>query len=167
VGAEHADDQPDTSDAGSQELSLAENPQLRHAVRGLPPERQAAIYQVMQQEMSHSGWLPTPDFMREYEAVLPGLAERIVALPEREQAFRHLSMKDVVKRDYRLRTTGQWMAMVALVLILAFCVFLVVSGEATAAAWVAGTVIVGTVGVFVTGQLSGNLGSSSSKDEVE
>jgi uncharacterized membrane protein len=143
-----------------------ENTTLRRIAKALPPERRAEFFAVIRRErISHSGWLPTPEYMKEYDLALPGLAERIVALPEREQGFRHATTADIVKRDYRLRTTGQWMGMAALCLVLAFCTFLTVWGFGAAAAWVAGTVIVGTVGIFVTGQLIGS--NSSSKDLVE
>lgn len=143
-----------------------ENTTLRRIAKALPPEKRAEFFAVIRRErISHSGWLPTPEYMKEYDLALPGLAERIVALPEREQTFRHATTKDIVNRDYSLRTTGQWMGLTALCLVLAFCTFLTVWGSGAAAAWVAGTVIVGTVGVFVTGQLIGS--SSSSKDLVD
>lgn len=120
---------------------------------------------IRSESTAHTGWLPTPQFMREYDQLLPGLAERIVAMPEREQAFRHRATESIVQRDYKLRATGQVMGMTALVLLLAFCVFLAFWGAPTAAATVAGTVIIGTVGVFVTGQIVDN--RSSSKELVE
>lgn len=143
-----------------------ENKEIERIAGSLPPEEREKFFAVIRQvSTSHSGWLPTPAFMREYEEVLPGLAERIVLLPEREQAHRHTMTDSIVRRDYRLRTTGQWMGMGALVLILLFCAFLAVLGNTTAAAWVAAAVIIGTVGIFVTGQVSGN--STSSKDLIE
>ena len=145
---------------------IAENKNLQRLVEGLPPEKRAELFAVIRQETSsHSGWLPTPDFMRQYDQLLPGLAERIVRMPEREQSHRHMMTDTIIARDYRLRTTGQWMGMGALVLILAFCAFLAVLGNTAAAAWVAAVVIIGTVGIFVTGQISAN--STTSKDEIE
>lgn len=143
-----------------------ENKTLRRIAKALPKEERAELFAVIRRErISHSGWLPTPEYMKEYDLALPGLAERIVALPEREQTFRHSATTDIVTRDYRLRTTGQWMGMAALCLVLAFCTFLTIWGFGAAAAWVAGTVIVGTVGIFVTGQLIGS--NSSSKDLID
>lgn len=162
------DEQPTVED----EIELVEgepieNTNLRRIAESLPPEKRTEFFAVIRRErMSHSGWLPTPEFMKQYDLALPGLAERIVALPEREQSFRHNTTKDIVSRDYKLRTTGQWMGLAALAMILAFCAFLTIWGFGKQAAWVAGTVIIGTVGVFVTGQLF-NAGSSTSKDIVE
>lgn len=154
----------------AEEVSPAENTELQRIVELLPPEERAKVFGYIRQETtshtSHRGWLPTPAFMREYEQVLPGLAERIVQMPEREQAYRHGVTTELIKRDYNLRKTGQWLGIVALVLIIAFCVFLAVLGGLAAAASVAGVTIVGTVGVFVVGQVAGKSGSSS-KDLVE
>ena len=38
---------------------------------------------------AHSGPLPDPRILREYDEVLPGAAQRIIAMGEREQAHRH------------------------------------------------------------------------------
>lgn len=157
-------DTPPGSEAGP---SLAENTSIQRIVQDMKPEDRAQLFGLIRQEsMSHSGWLPTPGFMRQYDGVLPGLAERIVAMPEREQNFRHTTTKDIVKRDYSLRATGQWMGMAALVLILAFCAFLAILGGIAAAASVAGVTIVGTVGIFVAGQVTGKSGPTS-KELVE
>lgn len=156
----------DLTQVSDEDAGPAENRELQRIVQLLPPEDRAQLFAVMRREsMSHSGWLPTPQFMREYDEVLPGLAERIVAMPEREQSYRQKATIDIVKRDYRLRSNGQWMGMAALILLLAFCTLLAVLGGINAAASVAGVVIVGTVSVFVTGQVMGN--KSSSKEVVE
>ncbi len=46
--------------------------------------------------VSFSGPLPPPAMLREYEATLPGLGERIVARAEKEQAFRHEMAREQV-----------------------------------------------------------------------
>lgn len=86
-------------------------------------------------------------------------------MPEREQAHCHHMTDRIITRDYQLRSVGQYLGIAALALILLFCCFLVRHGDTTAAAVVATGVIVGVVGVFVTGQVSDS--SSSSKDLIE
>lgn len=165
------DENPDlhlpAEEVEAEEVTAAENTEIQRIVELLPPEKRAQLFGYIRQEtMSHSGWLPTPSFMREYEQVLPGLAERIVAMPEREQGFRHSATQDLIQRDYGLRKTGQWLGILALVLILAFCAFLAAIGGIAAAASVAGVTIVSTVGIFVLGQVAGK-SSATSKDLVE
>lgn len=165
------DETPDlhlpTQEVEAEEATAAENTEIQRIVELLPPEKRAQLFGYIRQEtMSHSGWLPTPGFMRDYEQVLPGLAERIVAMPEREQAFRHGATQELIERDYGLRKTGQWLGILALILILAFCAFLAALGGITAAASVGGVTIVSTVGIFVLGQMTGKP-STTSKDLVE
>ena len=57
----------------------------------------------------HTGPLPAPEVLGEYDAVLPGLAERIVALTEREQQYRIEVNKKVLDANIRSRTLGQWL----------------------------------------------------------
>lgn len=53
-------------------------------------------------QVSWSGPLPPPRMLDEYEAVLPGTAERLLAMVEREQAFRHRQHESAA----RYRTWG-------------------------------------------------------------
>lgn len=108
--------------------------------------------QIFSRMESHSGWLPTPDYMRQYDAILPGLAERIVALPEREQAHRHGVVDTMVKGEVALKRRGQSFAMASVVLFLGFSGLLVYCGQFDWAAKVAMFGIVGIVGIFVTGK---------------
>lgn len=84
--------------------------------------------------------------------MLPGLAERIVRLTEREQKHRHEVVTLAVKRASRLRERGQMLGIFALALMLAFCAFLVVAGSPKVAGFVAVGVIAAVVGIFVTGR---------------
>ena len=121
----------------------------------LAPQVAVILEQVIEQQsiQHHSGWLPSPDTLQAYEAILPGLAERIVRLPEKEQAFRHQAIETNQEREYRLKTRGQTFALTSLVLLLIFSAGLLVAGHADAAAWVAVSTIVAVVGIFVTGRI--------------
>ncbi|WP_179504356.1 MULTISPECIES: DUF2335 domain-containing protein [unclassified Sphingomonas] len=55
----------------------------------------------------HQGPLPAPEDLGHYESVMPGAAERIFQLTEREQAHRHEQEKSVFRREYRTRYIGQ------------------------------------------------------------
>jgi uncharacterized membrane protein len=56
------------------------------SARNSEPKSQAAIQTVIS---SRSGPLPTPVELAAYNELLPGTAERIIAMAEREQAARH------------------------------------------------------------------------------
>ena len=63
--------------------------QIKVLIENLPPqERLEAIELVRSTTLSHSGPLPAPQDFREYDQVLPGSAERILSMAEKEQQIR-------------------------------------------------------------------------------
>lgn len=74
----------DAENAGGQRSSETAEI-LRSLPEGLPESvRLAAI-----QQSQYSGPLPPPALYQEFEKVLPGSAERILAMAEKEQSHRH------------------------------------------------------------------------------
>ena len=148
-----ADGEEPTVDADAVALAVSRHDQqLEAALEELPADRRRAIVEVVEAQLSHSGPLPAPQQLREYDVVLPGLAERIVRLTEAEQEHRHQIVNEAIRRDARLKERGQALGMGALILMLAFCADLVATGSSEAAAAVAGAVILGVVSIFVTGR---------------
>ncbi|MGW4922286.1 DUF2335 domain-containing protein [Streptomyces parvulus] len=109
---------------------------------------------VMRREIvrRHQGPLPAPQTLGEYEQVLPGLAERIVSMAEREQAHRHELERTDLTQDYRISRAGQGLGLIALLVIAALAAYLGFLGHPGWAVAVAGIDIAAVVGVFVTGQ---------------
>lgn len=106
------------------------------------PERQ---FQLLHQ----AGPLPTPDMLSEYERVLPGLAERIVQLTEKEAAHRHQvedRQLDIVEADSRraarLSATSLWISAVIMAMII---------GAALAIALIAGEYLIPSLLTLITG----------------
>jgi uncharacterized membrane protein len=68
-----------------------------------PPQQQVRARAVSEghalQVEAFSGLLPHPEVLKEYEAILPGVAERLLVLTEREQANRN----DLEKEDQALQ----------------------------------------------------------------
>lgn len=60
--------------------------------------------------VSWTGPLPPPGALREYEQLLPGAGERIVALAERQVAHRHMLERWTVNSSVRIEQRGQWIA---------------------------------------------------------
>ena len=56
---------------------------------GPPDQSGRVITQVLHEERRISGPLPTPDILLGYDEVLPGAAERIMRMAEKEQANTH------------------------------------------------------------------------------
>ena len=130
-------------------------PQTRNPQQQQVRARAVSGDQALQVE-ALSGLLPHPEMLREYEAILPGAAERLLQLAEREQANRNgLEKEDqalqklVIANAHRDRLTGLW---VAAVLALLF------GGSGIACAFqgqlAIGLTLVGaTIGVVVNGFL--------------
>ena len=112
--------------------------------------RVAVIIEETISEISHhSGPLPRPSDMAQYEAIKSGFAERIMRLAEKEQDHRHAVTDGLVKRDYSLKTVGQYFAMASVLVFLGFAGYLGYLGDTRSAAFVA-SVAVGVVGIFIT-----------------
>ena len=97
-----------------QELSVAPAPQediLEDALDGLPADRKEQIKGVVVAaaqslySSSYQGPLPHPTHFAGYESVLPGAAERILAMAEKQQES---SIKKDRTVDYLLRL-GMWL----------------------------------------------------------
>jgi hypothetical protein len=52
-------------------------------------------------ETSHSGPLPSPDYLRDYNEIIPNGADRIKSLAEGEQTSRHILENEGVKQSKR------------------------------------------------------------------
>lgn len=147
-------DEPEGSHSPAGQEVLSSEDELERLAQLLPPQERGQFISVLQATLSHSGPLPAPKTLAEYEAVLPGLAERIVRLPEREQEHRHEFSREWLRREARLKDRGQILGMVAMVIVLAFCLVLVLEGSPGTAGTVAVALVAAVVGIFVTGKIA-------------
>lgn len=122
-----------------------------------PDHRQAHIT-----TQSWRGPLPTPDDFRGYDEILPGAAERILALAERQAAHRHNMEKAEVAGQYRRSFLGLFAGFVVAVTALGLGGFLINSGHDWAGGLVVGADLVGLTAVFVYGSHSRQ--SASNRD---
>lgn len=67
---------------------------------------------------SHSGPLPPPAILKEYDNILPGAAERIFAMTEKEQGFRHEMTKSEIAFMKRFVLNAQRYGFIFLLIIL-------------------------------------------------
>lgn len=88
-------------------------------VQNHQPQQQTGAFLAARHIEVNSRLLPSPKELREYDAALPGAAERIIAMAELEQAERHraqayaletLRIDNIAERNAEKR--GQWMATV-------------------------------------------------------
>ncbi|QWR76163.1 DUF2335 domain-containing protein [Candidatus Magnetomonas plexicatena] len=107
----------------------------------------------------HTGPLPNPVTLQEYEKVMPGLAERIVLLVENEQKHKHkidddvMSLnKDVINIESKERRLGQIFGIIIGLAGLIASVICASFQAQTTASIIGGTTVVGLVTVFVIGK---------------
>lgn len=101
---------------------------------------------------AHSGPLPSPEDLKNYDLVNPGTAQKIVAMAENQQNHRIRIEAQVITEQLVQSARGQHYALaVAMTMILASFI-MVIKGHDTAGGWVGGTTLVGLVTVFITGR---------------
>lgn len=128
---------------------LLSSPTARHTVERMVMTAVSVI------EERHSGPLPAPRQMREYEEIVPGGAERIFKMAEREQLHRHGAQKSNV--DFRDRAfshvqgrenKGQLIALGLCCAILAIGLYLIILGHPSHGTGLIIATLVGIASVF-------------------
>jgi len=104
---------------------------------------------VMTQVTHRSGPLPDPQTLAEYDRVVPGAAERILVMAERQQAHRQNLEAADLQAAVLFAKRGQWMALCITVLAFVVGSSLAFVGQTTVASILFGTVIVAVVGAFL------------------
>jgi len=136
------------------EHELQENPNSELVERLV----QSPAIQRVVMEM-HQGPLPPAHAMADYDRVLPGAAERIMQMAEREQAHRHTVQEEQLTQGKSLATgylrqdsQGKWMGFtIAMSVLILACVMAVLGHEGLAVV-LAGFDLVGLAAVFVAGR---------------
>ncbi len=57
--------------------------------------------------MQYSGPIPPPEMMREFDSIVPGAADRILSMAERQEAHRHSLEKAHVRSNLISQYIGQ------------------------------------------------------------
>lgn len=109
----------------------------------------------------HTGPLPDPRALEDYEATHPGTAERIVRAFEAESEHRRHQERQIIeaqivdaRADRAEARRGQWFAFAIGALALTGATICAVAGQPWAAAAIGGTSVPAMVYVFVKGRLS-------------
>lgn len=108
----------------------------------------------------HSGPLPSPRSFGQYEDILPGAADRILSMAEKEQQHRHDVDDDLLTKEFSLRRWGQVLAFLALVALIIVIGLMAHWGHARWASLLGGVTIVSVVSAFL------GLKLAKPKDEI-
>jgi uncharacterized membrane protein len=111
--------------------------------------RAQATKQVFAQQFS--GPLPQPSDLEYYERIIPGAAERIISLAEKQSEHRQYLEKSVILSDIKNSRTGLWCALIIAISGIGSSVFCAAIGQPWAAAALSGTSLAGIVTAFIYG----------------
>lgn len=102
---------------------------------------------------THSGPLPDPQDLEHYDKVIPNGAERIMAMAEKEQSFRHTYSDKIAKRQLNQISRGQWFGLLIAIIGIGGGIFLSYLGKETTGLTTIIVSMASLVGVFVIGKL--------------
>lgn len=116
-----------------------------------PTTRQPQITQVTQHQFS--GPIPHPEVLQLYDATIPGAAERILAMAEKDASHQIEIEKSALNHAAAEVKRGQIFGLIiGMLAFLTSIIALALGSEKTAMA-LGGTTVIGLVTVFVTGRL--------------
>ncbi len=116
-------------------------------LKKLPKNQILALSQTIHKV--HSGPLPTPEDIKEYNDFIPNGAERIMKMAELEQEHRHRSDTFVLDVSAKEIRRGQNYGLTIGLFSIAACITLTVLGHPAVATAIFGTSLVGLVVAFV------------------
>jgi len=104
-----------------------------------------------QQTFYHQGPVPPAASLAQYDEVVPGAAERIIAMAEQEAVHRQLMEKKVIESDILNSRKGlNYGIIIGLTAVIGGCAC-VMTGHDVSGSIIGGTGLTGLVGVFVYG----------------
>ena len=121
--------------------------------------------ELIRQEFIHSGPLPSPVTLDQYNNVHPGAAERIIAMAEKEQAHRHQIESRIIKTESWCQSGGLVCGLIIGLAAIVGGVVCVVTGHDYAGVFLGASGLTGLVSVFIVGNKNSD-GSESSLPSI-
>lgn len=103
---------------------------------------------------SISGPIPSPQILAGYEQILPGAAERVVAMAEKEQEHRHRMESRMVSGTLRTVLVGQVLGGALGLVVCTGGTWAIIQGQATGGAVAVVSALASMVGAFLLGRKS-------------
>lgn len=130
------------------EKKIVEHPEILERLINTPE----AMTIIQHRFSMFEGPLPPPSLLEGYERILPGSAERIFLLTEKEQTHRHLTDNEILKGNIGRDKRGQWMGFSITIFILIIAAYFAAQGNTLFAGTLIGIDLLGLVAVFVLGR---------------
>lgn len=100
-----------------------------------------------------SGPIPPPSILEDYDRIIPGAANRILEMAEKDSLHQRKMEETALTEAIRESKRGQHYGLVVALSAFGTAIFAILNGAYTCAAIIAGTTVVALVSVFVTGRL--------------
>ena len=133
--------------------------QLDRDLKGIEPsdKKRGKILSIISSQLtatfkSYVGPIPSPENLKQYNDLLPGTAERLISMAERQSAHRIELEKKVISRQLEESTRGQYFGLIVALCFLAASYSLGMNGHDGLAGVLGGTTLVSLVAVFVIGK---------------
>lgn len=139
--------------------------------RSLSPEDQQTIQTIIgykEVHRSYNGPLPAPEDFQQYENVLPGAADRIITMAEKQLTHRTGIEKEIVDKNFKQSATGQIIGGFLAFTCIVLSFILGMYGHDWLAGLLATTTVIGVITVFVLNRKPGQENDdSTNEDEKE
>ena len=133
------------------EKDLVDSEVIIQEIDSLPEEERNKVLSSVTQEYTYSGILPHPMLLKQFDEVLPGTAERIITMTEKEGEHRRIIEKQIVDSEFKIQNRGiKFGFLIALSGILG-SVFLAFYDKTIASTILGSSTLVSLVSVFIKG----------------
>lgn len=130
--------------------------ELNEVLASLPEDQrnkiQSAIFSMVE-ERHFSGPLPAPEDFAKYEKMLPGSADRILRMAEKQSDHRIKSESMIIDHKVKVGERGQILGFILVVLCIATALILGLKGHDVLARWIGVTTVTCVAVVFVLNKI--------------
>lgn len=138
-------------DKTNSEKDIVNSDDLIQEIDNLPDEEKNKVIASVTQEYSYSGILPHPILLKQFDDVLPGTAERIIAMTEKEGEHRRNLEKEIVNSEFKTQKMGIIFGFMIALIGIVGSVVLAFYDKIIASTVLGGSTLVSLVSVFIKG----------------
>jgi len=138
-------------DKKNSEKDIVNSDDLIQEIDNLSDEEKHKLIASVTQEYSYSGILPHPMLLKQFDDVLPGTAERIIVMTEKEGEHRRNLEKHIVNSEFKTQNLGMIFGFVVALTGILGSVTLGFYGKTTASTILGGSTLASLVSVFIKG----------------
>lgn len=120
---------------------------------------------IIEVNQEFSGPIPPPHLLDQYNQIVPGAAERILSMAERQSAHRLELEKQVIASDIKKSERGQVFGLVVATVGLVLAFTLGMTGHQVAAGIIGGADIVSLAAIFVYGRRQKQIERQSARNQ--